>query len=320
MMGRRERTRSSSPGVSANLGRWRKSRGYSGPATGVKVSDVSLPRVGASNSRPSTNPTLARRGWRSPRRRVVTPPARRDVPSRCRPSHIGDPRGRAAGGGATRFVLPGRRSGHRGCALRPVHHPQGWPQRWPGRARQRCDRRDRQRRPAARRPLRAGDRRLREGAVALVRGLGADRVIDRDTADFTKDDHHFDVVFDAVGKSSFRRCRPVLKPRSLYLTTARPACRRRLTRCSTVSARRSSGGGTGHLARAAEVVQPAKDVVVPAVGEPKLKEVRSPPLSSCGHRLVASVVACCTSASRRSAGSPRRPSERRRRGSAVTAR
>ena len=108
----------------------------------------------------------------------------------------------------------------------PVHHPQGWPQRWPGRARQRCDRRDRQRRPAARRPLRAGDRRLREGAVALVRGLGADRVIDRDTADFTKDDHHFDVVFDAVGKSSFRRCRPVLKPRSLYLTTARPSCRR----------------------------------------------------------------------------------------------
>ena len=207
-------------------------------------------------------------------RRVVTPPARRDVPSRCRPSHIGDPRGRAAGGGATRFVLPGRRSGHRGCALRPVHHPQGWPQRWPGRARQRCDRRDRQRRPAARRPLRAGDRRLREGAVALVRGLGADRVIDRDTADFTKDDHHFDVVFDAVGKSSFRRCRPVLKPRSLYLTTARPSCRRRLTRCSRVSARRSSGGGTGHLARAAEVVQPAKDVVVPAVGEPKLKEVR----------------------------------------------
>ena len=66
MMGRRERTRSSSPGVSANLGRWRKSRGYSGPATGVKVSDVSLPRLGASNSRPCTNPTLARRGWRSP--------------------------------------------------------------------------------------------------------------------------------------------------------------------------------------------------------------------------------------------------------------
>lgn len=43
--------------------------------------------------------------------------------------------------------------------------------------------------------------------VELVRGLGTDRVIDRDALDFTKDDHRYDVVFDAVGKSSFGRCR-----------------------------------------------------------------------------------------------------------------
>ncbi len=55
--------------------------------------------------------------------------------------------------------------------------------------------------------------------VELVRGLGADRVIDRDAVDFTKDDHQYDVVFDAVGKSSIGRCRPLLKPRGLYLTT-----------------------------------------------------------------------------------------------------
>ena len=55
--------------------------------------------------------------------------------------------------------------------------------------------------------------------TGLVRGLGADRVIDRDKADFTKDGHHYDVVFDAVGKSSIGRCRPLLKPRGLYLTT-----------------------------------------------------------------------------------------------------
>jgi NADPH:quinone reductase-like Zn-dependent oxidoreductase len=55
--------------------------------------------------------------------------------------------------------------------------------------------------------------------VDLVRGLGADRVIDRDTVDFTKEGHRYDVVFDAVGKSSFGRCRPALKPRGLYLTT-----------------------------------------------------------------------------------------------------
>ena len=55
--------------------------------------------------------------------------------------------------------------------------------------------------------------------VELVRGLGADRVIDRDAVDFTQEDHQYDVVFDAVGKSSIGRCRPVLKPRGLYLTT-----------------------------------------------------------------------------------------------------
>jgi NADPH:quinone reductase-like Zn-dependent oxidoreductase len=55
--------------------------------------------------------------------------------------------------------------------------------------------------------------------VDLVRGLGADRVIDRDAVDFTTDDHQYDIVFDAVGKSSISRCRRVLKPRGLYLTT-----------------------------------------------------------------------------------------------------
>ncbi|WP_426518973.1 NAD(P)-dependent alcohol dehydrogenase [Diaminobutyricibacter sp. McL0618] len=55
--------------------------------------------------------------------------------------------------------------------------------------------------------------------VDLVRGLGADRVIDRDAVDFTEGEDQYDVVFDAVGKSSIRRCRRVLSPRGLYLTT-----------------------------------------------------------------------------------------------------
>jgi NADPH:quinone reductase-like Zn-dependent oxidoreductase len=55
--------------------------------------------------------------------------------------------------------------------------------------------------------------------VELVRALGAERVIDRDAVDFTKEDHQYDIVFDAVGKSSIGRCRPVLKPHGLYLTT-----------------------------------------------------------------------------------------------------
>ena len=55
--------------------------------------------------------------------------------------------------------------------------------------------------------------------VELVRGLGADRVIDRTAEDFTKDGQTYDVVIDAVGKSSFGRCKRLLKPRGFYLST-----------------------------------------------------------------------------------------------------
>jgi NADPH:quinone reductase-like Zn-dependent oxidoreductase len=53
--------------------------------------------------------------------------------------------------------------------------------------------------------------------LELVRGLGADRVIDRNVEDFAQDDHAYDIVFDAVGKSSFRRCKRLLKPDGVYL-------------------------------------------------------------------------------------------------------
>ncbi|MGV1036355.1 MAG: NAD(P)-dependent alcohol dehydrogenase [Candidatus Nanopelagicales bacterium] len=53
----------------------------------------------------------------------------------------------------------------------------------------------------------------------MVRDLGADRVIDRFTEDFTKDTSRYDVVFDAVGKSSFGKTRHLLRPKGLYVTT-----------------------------------------------------------------------------------------------------
>ena len=55
--------------------------------------------------------------------------------------------------------------------------------------------------------------------VALVERLGADRVIDYRATDFTTDEQTYDVVFDAAGKSSFGRCKRLLKPKGIYLST-----------------------------------------------------------------------------------------------------
>ena len=55
--------------------------------------------------------------------------------------------------------------------------------------------------------------------VELVRSLGADRVIDYTAEDFTKDTQTYDVVLDAVGKSSFGRCKRLLAPRGVYVSS-----------------------------------------------------------------------------------------------------
>lgn len=54
--------------------------------------------------------------------------------------------------------------------------------------------------------------------VDLLHDLGADRVIDYTTDDFTRDVRTYDAVFDAVGKSTFGRCKRILKPGGLYLS------------------------------------------------------------------------------------------------------
>jgi NADPH:quinone reductase-like Zn-dependent oxidoreductase len=55
--------------------------------------------------------------------------------------------------------------------------------------------------------------------VELVRGLGADRVIDYTAGDFTKDEQKYDVVLDSVGKTSFSQCKRLLKPRGIYISS-----------------------------------------------------------------------------------------------------
>lgn len=53
----------------------------------------------------------------------------------------------------------------------------------------------------------------------LVSKLGADRVIDYTAEDFTAGGRRYDVVLDAVGKSTFGHCRRVLKPGGTYLSS-----------------------------------------------------------------------------------------------------
>jgi NADPH:quinone reductase-like Zn-dependent oxidoreductase len=55
--------------------------------------------------------------------------------------------------------------------------------------------------------------------VELVRSLGANKVIDYTREDFTKSGETYDVIFDAVGKHSFSRCRASLKRGGAYVAT-----------------------------------------------------------------------------------------------------
>jgi NADPH2:quinone reductase len=53
--------------------------------------------------------------------------------------------------------------------------------------------------------------------VDLVKSLGADRVIDYTKEDFTSRANTYDLIFDIVGATSFRRCRHALKPSGIFL-------------------------------------------------------------------------------------------------------
>ena len=53
--------------------------------------------------------------------------------------------------------------------------------------------------------------------LELVRSLGADHVIDYTQEDFTKNGETYDIIFDAVGKHSFRRSRRSLVRGGIYL-------------------------------------------------------------------------------------------------------
>lgn len=55
--------------------------------------------------------------------------------------------------------------------------------------------------------------------IDLVKSLGADKVIDYTKEDFTKDEQQYHFIFDAVGKSSFGKCKPLLLPGGIYISS-----------------------------------------------------------------------------------------------------
>ncbi|GAB6256909.1 NAD(P)-dependent alcohol dehydrogenase [Peribacillus sp. N1] len=52
----------------------------------------------------------------------------------------------------------------------------------------------------------------------LVRSLGADKVIDYTEEDFTERQERYDIIFDAVGKSSKATCKKALTPNGRYVS------------------------------------------------------------------------------------------------------
>jgi NADPH:quinone reductase-like Zn-dependent oxidoreductase len=50
----------------------------------------------------------------------------------------------------------------------------------------------------------------------LVASLGANKIIDYKTEDFTKDPERYDFVFDAVGKTSFSKCKRLLTKKGIF--------------------------------------------------------------------------------------------------------
>jgi NADPH:quinone reductase-like Zn-dependent oxidoreductase len=53
----------------------------------------------------------------------------------------------------------------------------------------------------------------------LATRLGADRVVDYTVEDFTQIGESYDFVLDAVGKTSYFQCRPLLKPDGVFAAT-----------------------------------------------------------------------------------------------------
>ena len=55
--------------------------------------------------------------------------------------------------------------------------------------------------------------------IELIQSLGADKIYDYTKEDFTNDNDKYDYIFDAVGKSTFGKCKPLLKEKGVYISS-----------------------------------------------------------------------------------------------------
>jgi len=55
--------------------------------------------------------------------------------------------------------------------------------------------------------------------IDLIKSLGADKIIDYLKEDFTEDDEKYDFILDSVGKSTFGKCKHLLKKGGIYISS-----------------------------------------------------------------------------------------------------
>ncbi len=55
--------------------------------------------------------------------------------------------------------------------------------------------------------------------IELIKSLGADKVYDYQKEDFTQDTERYHFVLDAVGKSTFSKCKHLLLPKGIYVSS-----------------------------------------------------------------------------------------------------
>lgn len=55
--------------------------------------------------------------------------------------------------------------------------------------------------------------------IKLIKSLGADKIYDYTKEDFMNDKEKYDFIFDAVGKSTFGKCKTLLKEKGIYISS-----------------------------------------------------------------------------------------------------